>query len=73
MPAGSRHLQASLPLTLEFVTTLTKCFRKPVPELVFQLAWPFLDPLSITLLCVAAPVMSCYRKLRTEVSSLTAA
>ena len=72
MTEGSRRLQASLSLTIEFVTTPTKYLRKPVSDIMFHLSWPFLDPLSTTLLCVAAPVMSCYRKLRTEVSSITA-
>ena len=39
---------------------------------MFHLTWPFLAPLSITLLFVAAPVMSCYGKLRSESIYLTA-
>ena len=38
---------------------------------MFYLTWPFLDPPSITLIRVAALVMSCYRKLRVESRSLT--
>ena len=40
---------------------------------MFHFAWPFLDPPSITLLCVAVPVISFYSKLHSEAISLTAA
>ena len=73
MTSGSRHIQASPSLTLEFATTPTDYFRKPVPEIMFHFAWPFLDPPSIINLCVSNPVISCYGKLRAEASSLTAA
>ena len=39
---------------------------------MFHLDWPFLDPQSITIIYVAAPVMSCYGNLRAEASYLTA-
>ena len=38
---------------------------------MFHSAWPFLDPPSITLLCISAPLVSCYGKLRAEARSLT--
>ena len=73
MPTGSRYLQASPSLTLEFVTIPKDYLRKPVLKLIFQFNWPFLEPPSITLLCVTAPVISCYRKLSDESISLTTA
>ena len=73
MPAGYRYLQSSLSLTLEFATPPTDFLQEPVTDIIFHLAWPFLDPISITLLYVASPVMLCYRNLRAEASSLTAA
>ena len=42
-------------------------------EIIFHFAWPFLDPMSITLLCIAAPVISCYRKLHTKARSIISA
>ena len=72
MPRSCGHIQASLSLTLEFVTNPTNSLLTPVPELIIHLAWPFLDPLAITILCVASPVMSCYGKLCTESRSITA-
>ena len=71
MPAGSSHLQASLSLTLEFSANPTNSLRKPVSEIMFHLTWTFLEPDSVTLLLVAAPVLSCYRKLCAQASSLT--
>ena len=62
MPAGSRHLQASPYLTLEFTTTPTNYLCEPVSEIMFQLP----------LLCIEDPVMSCYWKLRYESINLTA-
>ena len=73
MPAGSRHIQSSTSLTLEFETTPTYYLHKPVLEIMLHFAWPFLDPPFIILLCVEAPVMSCYGKLRAKAISLTAA
>ena len=72
MPAGSSYLQALPYLALEFVKTPTKYCRKPVSELMFHLAWPFLDPMFIMLLFVAAPMMSSDGKLRAESRSLAA-
>ena len=72
MPAISRHLQASLPLNIEFATTHTVSICKPVSELMFHLTWPFMYPPSITLICVAYPVISCYGKLHAEARSFTA-
>ena len=40
---------------------------------MFHLAWPFLEPMPTTLLCVSSPVISCYGKLRAKASYLTAA
>ena len=37
---------------------------------MLHLTWPFLYPLSITFLCVSAPVMSYYGKLCTESISI---
>ena len=50
MPTEYRHLQASPYLSLEFVANTTNYFCKPVSELIFHFYWPFMDPLSITLL-----------------------
>ena len=71
MPKGDRHLQSSSSLTLEFTKSPETILSEPVPELMFHFAWDFLDKESITSLCKAAPVMSSYRSLRSEASSLS--
>ena len=38
---------------------------------MFHLDWPFLEPQSITIIYVAAPVMSCYGNLLNEAISIT--
>ena len=70
MPAGSRQLQASPSLTLEFWTTTTDSLCERVSEIMFHFAWPFMDPPPYKLLlCVESPLMSCYGNIFTKTSS----
>ena len=73
MPVGYRHLQALLSLTLKVAANPTDYLCKPVSDLMFHLAWPFIVPSSITILCVASTVMYCYGNLCAQSRSLTSA
>ena len=71
MPHGARHLQASPHLTLEFAKHPDAELQEPVPELMFHHAWDFLSPLDQSNVKKAAPIMSCYHRLRTEANALS--
>lgn len=71
MPPGSRHLKASSTIQVEFSDDHPQKLRQAVPEMLFHFAWSFLDSISITNLCQAAPVMSSYGNLRDQAASMS--
>jgi hypothetical protein len=65
-----RRLKRTNDISVSFESSVDGTTQIPT-ELVFHFSWPFLNQSEKTILCLAAPVMSNYAKLRYEASQLT--